>query len=104
VIWEANTKNTTLRASLPPEVQERILLANDYMASTVVFDVAFHQGSTEDLKNVSALLAKREGPIVSLRRFSVESGDLPLEALMLERAISTNTAAAGGNASLMTIA
>ncbi|WP_418147054.1 hypothetical protein ABL850_09310 [Variovorax paradoxus] len=31
-------------------------------------------------------------------------GDLPLEALVIERAVSTNTAAAGGNASLMTIA
>ena len=29
--------------------------------------------------------------------------DIPLERLMIERALSVNTAAAGGNASLMTI-
>lgn len=63
-----------------------------------------HQGDEVDLKRVSVALARRDGPIVSLRRSSVADGEMPLEALVLERAVSTNTAAAGGNASLMTIA
>ncbi len=104
VIWEASSTTEALRANLPPDVQKRIVLAKDWLSSNVAFDVALHQGSESELKRVSALLARRDGPIVSLRRFSAEQASMPLEALMVERAISTNTTAAGGNASLMTIA
>ncbi|WP_431273225.1 hypothetical protein ACQ858_13460 [Variovorax ureilyticus] len=40
---------------------------------------------------------------MGVRCFDAAAGELPLEALVIERAVSTNTAAAGGNASLMTI-
>jgi RHH-type proline utilization regulon transcriptional repressor/proline dehydrogenase/delta 1-pyrroline-5-carboxylate dehydrogenase len=44
-------------------------------------------------------LAQRGGPIVPVQR----SPSITLDFLLLERVVSTNTAAAGGNASLMTI-
>ncbi len=102
VIWPSNADTQALRASLPLDVQETIALASDWAAPGVEFDVALYQGSREGLLAASARLAEREGPIVSLRRFA-DGGELPLEALVLERVVSTNTAAAGGNASLMTI-
>jgi RHH-type proline utilization regulon transcriptional repressor/proline dehydrogenase/delta 1-pyrroline-5-carboxylate dehydrogenase len=103
-IWEASATAEALRASLPADVQAKIVLAADWTSPSAVFDVVLHQGDEVDLKRVSVALARRDGPIVSLRRSSVADGEMPLEALVLERAVSTNTAAAGGNASLMTIA
>ncbi|MDR6538653.1 trifunctional transcriptional regulator/proline dehydrogenase/L-glutamate gamma-semialdehyde dehydrogenase [Variovorax soli] len=103
-IWPSEPATQALRASLPLDVQEAIALASDWAAPGVEFDAALHQGSDADLLAASARLAQRDGPIVSLRRFAVESDAHPLEALVIERALSTNTAAAGGNASLMTIA
>ena len=102
-IWEVNPATEMLRASLPIDVQEKIVLAADWTASSALFDVALHEGSEADLKRVSSALARRDGPIATLRRSSLAQGVMPLEALVLERAVSTNTAAAGGNAGLMTI-
>jgi RHH-type proline utilization regulon transcriptional repressor/proline dehydrogenase/delta 1-pyrroline-5-carboxylate dehydrogenase len=48
-------------------------------------------------------IAARPGPIVGVRAFAPGDGGIPLESLVVERALSINTAAAGGNASLMTI-
>ncbi len=52
-------------------------------------------------------MARREGPIASVFRYSAESlrrGEpAPLDFLVAERSVCINTTAAGGNASLMTI-
>jgi RHH-type proline utilization regulon transcriptional repressor/proline dehydrogenase/delta 1-pyrroline-5-carboxylate dehydrogenase len=53
-------------------------------------------------------LAERDGPIVTLQSASPAellegSEDYNLDLLMEERSISINTAAAGGNASLMAL-
>lgn len=103
VIWPSSAGTQELRASLPLDVQGVIALASDWSAPGIEFGVALYQGSREGLLSVSARLAERDGPIVSLRRFAADEGEIPLEALVLERAVSINTAAAGGNASLMTI-
>ena len=52
---------------------------------------------------VAALLARRPGPIVPLHAFDTGETCIPLERLVVERSLSINTAAAGGNASLMTV-
>ena len=103
-IWPLTAATGKLHAGLPLEVQGAIALASDWNAPGVAFDVALHQGSEADLRAAAVRLAERDGPIACLRRFDPGSDDMPLEALVLERAVSTNTAAAGGNASLMTIA
>ncbi|SFM41654.1 trifunctional transcriptional regulator/proline dehydrogenase/L-glutamate gamma-semialdehyde dehydrogenase [Variovorax sp. OV329] len=103
-IWPSAPGTQALLASLPLDVQEHIALAKDWTQPGVEFDLALHQGGEADLLAALAQLALRDGPIVSLRRFAAECDDLPMEALVIERAVSTNTAAAGGNASLMTIA
>ena len=48
-------------------------------------------------------MARRKGPIIGVQ--GLRSGDLgvALERLLIERSLSVNTAAAGGNATLMTI-
>jgi RHH-type proline utilization regulon transcriptional repressor/proline dehydrogenase/delta 1-pyrroline-5-carboxylate dehydrogenase len=42
--------------------------------------------------------------VVNLTRLASGETAVPLERLVLERSVSVNTAAAGGNASLMTLA
>jgi RHH-type transcriptional regulator, proline utilization regulon repressor / proline dehydrogenase / delta 1-pyrroline-5-carboxylate dehydrogenase len=64
-------------------------------------DAALFDGSPEELRAVARALAEGGGPIVPLYRAN-EMG-YPLEFLVSERSISHNTAAAGGNASLMSI-
>jgi RHH-type proline utilization regulon transcriptional repressor/proline dehydrogenase/delta 1-pyrroline-5-carboxylate dehydrogenase len=66
-------------------------------------DAVLHAGSDASLRDVSATLARREGPIVALSRTRALQGEVLLERLVVERSVSINTAAAGGNASLMTI-
>ncbi|UPG73977.1 trifunctional transcriptional regulator/proline dehydrogenase/L-glutamate gamma-semialdehyde dehydrogenase [Roseomonas gilardii subsp. gilardii] len=58
-------------------------------------------GGTEDaLKALARHLASLDGPIVPVHAIGAEGGT-PAEFLLLERSVSTNTAAAGGNAKLM---
>jgi len=52
---------------------------------------------------VCTALAQRPGPIVGVTAMQPGAVDIPLERLLIERALSVNTAAAGGNASLMTL-
>jgi RHH-type proline utilization regulon transcriptional repressor/proline dehydrogenase/delta 1-pyrroline-5-carboxylate dehydrogenase len=48
-------------------------------------------------------LARRPGPIVGLTGLRSGEHEVPLARLLTERSLSVNTAAAGGNASLMTL-
>ncbi len=100
-LWPAS--HDALRAKLPAAVQQRIVLAQDWTRDGVHFDAVLHAGSAQSLQQVGARLAERDGAIVHVT--PLESGDrIALERLVLERALSVNTAAAGGNASLMTLA
>jgi len=100
-VWPAGT--SALRATLPAAVQERVILAADAMAAD--FDAVLHGGDSEGLLFTQRRLAGRPGALVHLA--AVRSEDDALAALLrlvLERAVSINTTAAGGNASLMTMA
>ncbi len=66
--------------------------------------VAVALASRERLVALVAALSARQGALVQVFRLDAAERGLPLEWLMHERSISTNTTAAGGNASLMTLA
>ena len=102
-IWPTSPRVEELVASLPGEVQQSIAVAQDWTAATVTFDAVLHHGDAASLKQVTHTLARRAGPIISVRAFSSGETAIPLESLVIERALSVNTAAAGGNASLMSI-
>jgi len=101
-VWPSEAH--AMMAALPAEVRERIVLAADWTSAEVPFDLALLHGDVQDLARVQASLAQRPGAIVAVERMVPGSDAVPLERLFHERAISINTAAAGGNASLMTIA
>ncbi|WP_429183162.1 trifunctional transcriptional regulator/proline dehydrogenase/L-glutamate gamma-semialdehyde dehydrogenase [Aeromonas rivipollensis] len=103
VLWQDNAQNRTLLASLPSEVQARIQLVADWANSEVGFDALLHHGDSDQLREVAKLAAARAGAIVGVHGLHRGETDIPLERLLIEHALSVNTAAAGGNASLMTI-
>jgi RHH-type proline utilization regulon transcriptional repressor/proline dehydrogenase/delta 1-pyrroline-5-carboxylate dehydrogenase len=102
-VWPEGELSKTLRNRLPKEVQARITLVGDWTKDEVVFDAVLHHGHSDQLRAVCEQVAKRAGAIVGVHGLSSGETSIALERLVIERALSVNTAAAGGNASLMTI-
>ena len=100
-IWP--TEAAALLLQLPREVQSQVALAQDWRAAEVSFDCVLLHGTTEELDEVQQHLSRRDGPVISVERMEPGETSIPLERLVIERSLSINTAAAGGNASLMTI-
>ncbi len=100
-VWP--TAAGALAERLPDAVRERIVLAQDWTQAAAHVDVAVAHAPPDGLREAAALLARRDGPIVPLVGLAPGDAALPLERLVIERSLSVNTAAAGGNASLMTI-
>ena len=96
-------QHTALHARLPASVQEHVALVAQWQAEGVWLDAVLHHGDRDALRTACQAIAARPGPIVSVTGLPAGSTAVPLERLVLERSLSVNTAAAGGNASLMTI-
>ncbi|PWW48936.1 L-proline dehydrogenase /delta-1-pyrroline-5-carboxylate dehydrogenase [Melaminivora alkalimesophila] len=94
-----------LHASLPPAVRERIALEADWRTASLSFDAVLHSGPEDALRALAGELARRPGPLLALAVVQPGLEDAPTALLRLvrERAVSINTTAAGGNASLMTM-
>ncbi len=93
-----------LHALLPAAVQARTLLVEDWRDAGLAIDAVLHHGDAASLAETCRAVAQRPGPIVGVTGLRPGEGEVPLARLVLERALSVNTAAAGGNASLMTMA
>ena len=86
---------------LPEAARDQVSLAQDWQSDTVQFDAVLHHGASADVPGLLRALAERPGPIVGLVTLAPGDAALPLERLLIERSLSINTAAAGGNASLI---
>ncbi len=90
-------------AGLPAAVAAQVLVVDDWHAVAGLRGVLF-EGDAEALGALSRRVAARPGPILALEAVrSAEREPYPLVRLLEECSVSTNTAAAGGNASLMSI-
>nr|GFD58415.1 hypothetical protein [Tanacetum cinerariifolium] len=76
---------------------------SDWSKDDVVIDAVLHHGDSDQLRAICEQVALRSGAIVGVHGLSKGETGIALERLVIERALSVNTAAAGGNASLMTI-
>jgi RHH-type proline utilization regulon transcriptional repressor/proline dehydrogenase/delta 1-pyrroline-5-carboxylate dehydrogenase len=90
------TGNRAVALGALPDPPDGIAVAEDHRA--LAFDAVLFDGDDAALIALARELADRNGPIVTLYREPYR-----LDGLVRERSISTNTAAAGGNASLMAI-
>ena len=102
-LWPDTPIAKSLLARLPVAVQSRVRVVSDWKASDIVFDAVLHHGDSDQLRTVCELVATRPGPIVGVQGLAQGEPNIALERLLIERSLSVNTAAAGGNASLMTI-
>jgi RHH-type proline utilization regulon transcriptional repressor/proline dehydrogenase/delta 1-pyrroline-5-carboxylate dehydrogenase len=102
-VWADGEPGKALRARLPKELQAKVKLVADWNKDEVAFDAVIHHGDSDQLRGVCQQVAKRPGAIVGVHGLSSGDHQIALERLVIERAVSVNTAAAGGNASLMTI-
>jgi len=93
----------SLRSRLPKEVQARLKLVADWNKDEVAIDAVLHHGDSDQLRAICQQVAQRSGAIIGVHGLSKGETNIALERLVIERALSVNTAAAGGNASLMTI-
>ncbi len=100
-VWPSDA--APLRSRLPEAVRARIRLVDDWTRPAERFDAVLHHGSAAELLGVCRAIAARQGAIVSVEGFRPGEAALPLERLVVERTLSVNTAAAGGNATLMTL-
>lgn len=94
-----------LHSLLPSNIQshiqlEDIALEDDSYAIAAVV----HHGDTTSLMRLCQQVARRTGAIVGVIGLPSGSTAIALERLLVERVLTVNTAAAGGNANLMTMA
>lgn len=88
-------------ARLPEVIRQQFHIIENIQTGD--FDAVLHHGSQNQLMNLQKQIAQREGAIVGITHLEPQQLQIPVERLVIERAISINTAAAGGNASLMTL-
>ena len=102
--WPDDDLSRRVLAELPAAVRGRVELTRDPLAAAI--DAALIQADAEWVRDWSRRLAQRAGPIITLHAGEPgarQAGAFILERLLAERTVSVNTAAAGGNATLMTI-
>ena len=92
---------------LPDDLARRIVSVASWRAATGLTAVLC-AGDRETLRSINAAVALRDGPIIVVQGASTsglaeDSEHYSLDLLLEEVSTSTNTAAAGGNAKLMTI-
>lgn len=92
-----------LRSELPDIIQQHVKFIADWKKPESHYDAVLYHGDCDQLAEVCRIVANRKGAIVSVHGLAQGETNIPLERLLIERSISVNTAAAGGNASLMTI-
>lgn len=99
----SDTVSKLLSHPLPEKLQTQIKRISDWQKENCQYDAVLHHGDADQLAEVSRIVASKKGAITSVHGLAKGSKCIPLERLLIERSISINTAAAGGNASLMTI-
>ena len=92
------TGRRALLANLPATLADWVVETGERSEPAVVL----FAGDADDLLACDQALAARDGAIVPTH-VARAGGDYPMEWLVRERTVSTNTTAAGGNAHLMTI-
>jgi len=102
-LWADDKLHRELAKSLPTLVQKHIDFAKEDALLSQSFDAVIYHGDSDQLRLLCEKVAARDGAIVSVQGFARGETNLLLERLYVERSLSVNTAAAGGNASLMTI-
>jgi RHH-type proline utilization regulon transcriptional repressor/proline dehydrogenase/delta 1-pyrroline-5-carboxylate dehydrogenase len=99
-LWRHSDRAQALAAVLPAGVRERIEIGDE----NIEFDAVLVTGSHDEIARIAQTFAQRPGPIVGIQsRLEAKGDGFVVERLLVERSLAINTAAAGGNASLMSV-
>ncbi|CFN10367.1 bifunctional proline oxidoreductase/transcriptional repressor [Bordetella pertussis] len=92
---------------LDARLREQAALLEDSEFDEADFQAVLFEGDGDALRALNMRIVQRPGPLVSVHGLSADAlaagASYAPDRLLAERSISVNTAAAGGNASLMTI-
>ena len=100
--WQRDALAQATLKRLPRTVQNEIRLI-DWTSDEAEFDAVIHHGLPQERIDIARKIAARNGPIIGIHGFAPGEPPFAIERLLIERVVSVNTAAAGGNASLMTV-
>lgn len=89
---------------LPKSLMQNVILVPNWKREHVNFDSICFHGSPEELKDILKFLSERPGPVITVHSHATGARKMFLERFLIERTISTNTTAAGGNTTLLNIA
>jgi len=103
ILWPDDSQHRTLYQQLPAGVKQTITLVAGEKIIGQAFDAVLYHGDCDQLRKICQAIAERPGAIIAVQGYARDESAILLEPFYLERSLSVNTAAAGGNASLMTI-
>ena len=101
--WPADGVGAEVLRRLPDALRARIEPLADWRDEAAHCEIALYHGGTGRLREVCRSLAARKGPIVPVVAHARGDVAVALDRLLVERTLSINTTAAGGNASLMNL-
>ncbi len=106
-VFDSRAVATGPLESLPAEIARRVSVVADWTRAPLPA-AALVEGDAARLKAVGLEIAAVDGPVIPLQGLASAdllngSADYNLDGLLEERAVSINTTAAGGNASLMAL-
>ncbi|HEX9474267.1 MAG TPA: hypothetical protein VF931_08755, partial [Steroidobacteraceae bacterium] len=95
-------------AALPQDLRAQLQSCPDWRQGAAIAGVLYEGDDATALQAIVRQLASLDGPVVQIQSATVAglatgAEDYSLQALLEEVSVSTNTAAAGGNAQLMTL-
>ena len=88
-------------AQMPKEIIHSLKIIQHIESDN--FDAVLHHSSKTSLQQLKIQIAARKGPIIGITHLQPLQPDITLARLLIKRTVSINTAAAGGNTSLMTL-
>jgi RHH-type proline utilization regulon transcriptional repressor/proline dehydrogenase/delta 1-pyrroline-5-carboxylate dehydrogenase len=101
-IWLRRGNAEALRSTLPDAIRSLV----DMSAEDAACDAVLVEADAEEIARVAQAFAERSGPVIGMQSripVAAERVAFVVERLLVERSLSVNTAAAGGNASLMSV-
>jgi RHH-type proline utilization regulon transcriptional repressor/proline dehydrogenase/delta 1-pyrroline-5-carboxylate dehydrogenase len=103
-LWPDREALRPLWAALPTSAQQRVSWVGEVALNSCPLGAVMVHGAAEEQTRWAQRMAQRHGPIVPVLGLPsgwLLAGAWPQVALLRERCVSVNTAAAGGNASLL---
>ena len=102
-LWNDTPATRALFSALPQTVQSSIVFNPDWLTASGPIEGILYHGEADGLLALGKRIAERPGPVIQVNGYTRGETGILLEPLLVEQSVSINTAAAGGNASLMTM-